>query len=537
MAKECLKNSNNERSQSHYITESNEKIIKELIDAFPAYVMLVDSDHRIILANKAVSRDLGADPKKIIGQYCPKIIHGIDGPIPGCPLEEATSRSQSIQVEVFDDKNGQWFKSGVYPIGKPERGHKAVFLHTIQNITEEKLAKEELQRNYDAEMVLNRLLHISLEGIPLNETLQRALDLFISIPWLSLESKGCIFLVNGQPEVLVMTVQRGLAESLLQSCSQIPFGKCLCGKAASNKKVLFMDHLDESHEIQYDGIVPHGHYCIPIMLKGKILGVINTYIKDGHKYSDREERFLINVSNLLAGIIARKRAEENLQISQNQLRELAAHLESIREEERTNLAREVHDELGQLLTGLKMDASWISKRIPRSEASLVEKAKAMGEMIDEAIETVKKVSTQLRPAVLDYLGLASAIEWQTKELEKHSEISFEFSSNPKDISLDRDLSTAIFRICQEALTNVVRHANATRVKVTLKEERQGIVMRIKDNGKGIDEGHISDFKSFGLLSMKERARHLGGQVEIKGAPGKGTLVLVRIPLANREESR
>ena len=503
---------------------------------FQFMLCLVDSDHRIILANKAVSRDLGADPKKIIGQYCPKTIHGLDGPFPGCPLEEAASRNQAVQVEIFDSRKGQWFKSGVYPIGKPKRGHKAIFLHTIQNITEEKLAKEELQRNYDAEMVLNQLLQMSLEDIPLKESLQRALNLLISIPWLSLESKGCIFLVEDQAEVLVMAVQKGLDDSLLQSCAQIPFGKCICGKAASNKKVLFINHVDESHEIQYDGIVPHGHYCIPIMLKGKILGVINTYIKHGHEYSDREERFLINVSNILAGIIARKRAEENLRISQNQLRELALHLESVREEERTNLAREIHDELGQLLTGLKMDASWMSKRIPQSEASLVEKAKAMGDLIDEAIETVKRVSAQLRPAVLDYLGLAAAIEWQTKELEKHSEISFEFKSNPKDISLDRDRSTAIFRICQEALTNVVRHANATRVKVTLKEERHGIVLRIKDNGKGIDEGHISDPKSFGLLSMKERARYWGGQVEIRGTPGKGTLVPVSIPLANQGES-
>jgi signal transduction histidine kinase len=510
--------------------------ISDVLDAFPFYVMLVDRDHHIILANKAVSRDLGSDPKKIIGQYCPKTIHGLDGPFPGCPLEEAASRSQSVQAEMFDSGKGQWFKSGAYLIRKPKRGHKAIFLHTIQIITEEKLAKEELQRNYAAEIVLNQLLQMSLEDIPLKETLQRALDLLISIPWLSLESKGCIFLVKDQAEVLVMAVQKRLDDSLLRSCAQIPFGKCICGMAASNKKVVFINQVDESHEIRYEGIVSHGHYCIPIMLKGKILGVINTYIKHGHEYSDTEERFLINVSNILSGIIVRKRAEESLRISQNQLRELARHLESIREEERTSLAREIHDELGQLLTGLKMDASWISKRIPPSEEFLVGKAKAMGEMIDGAIETVKRVSVQLRPAVLDYLGLAAAIDWQTKELEKHSEISFEFKSNLRGSYLDRDFSTAIFRICQEALTNVVRHADATRVKVTLREERRGIALKIKDNGKGIDAEHVSDPKSFGLFSMQERARHWGGQVKIKGTPGKGTLVLLRMPLANQGES-
>jgi PAS domain S-box-containing protein len=535
MAKEPLKNPNKDLSQSHYISGSK-KIIQEIIDASPVYVMLVDSDHRIILANKAVSRDLGADPKKIIGQYCPKTIHGLDGPIPGCPLEEAASRRRSSEVEIFDSAKGQWFKSGAYLIRRQERGHKALFLHTIRNITEEKLAKGELERNYDAEIVLNQLLKTSLEDIPLKEILQRALHLLISVPWLSLESKGCIFLVKDQSEVLVMAVQKGLDNSLLKSCAQIPFGKCICGKAAANKKALFVDHVDESHEIRYEGIVSHGHYCIPIMQKGKILGVINTYVKHGHVYSDREERFLINVSNILSGIIVRKRAEENLRNSQNQLRELALHLESIREEERTKLAREIHDELGQLLTGLKMDASWIAKRIPQSEASLVGKAKAMDDLIDEAIETIKRVSSQLRPAVLDYLGLAAAIEWQTRELEKHSEIRFDFKSFLRPLSLDRDRSTAIFRICQEALTNVVRHAKATRVRVTLREERHKIVLRIEDNGKGIDDGHISDLKSFGILGMKERAKHWGGQVEIKGTPGKGTSVLVRVPLPNQGES-
>jgi PAS domain S-box-containing protein len=239
--------------------------------------------------------------------------------------------------------------------------------------------------------------------------------------------------------------------------------------------------------------------------------------------------------HMVADITDRKQAEENLRVSQKQLRELALHLESVREDERTNLAREIHDELGQLLTGLKMDTSWMSKRIPQSETSLIGKAEAMGGLIDEAIETVKRVSAQLRPAVLDYLGLAAAIEWQTKELEKHSEISFEFKSHPRDIVLDRDRSTAIFRICQEALTNVVRHASATKVKVTLKEEPGSVILKVRDNGKGIEKEQLSDPKAFGIIGMRERAYSWGGEVEINGIPGKGTAVVVSIPLVNGEE--
>jgi len=236
--------------------------------------------------------------------------------------------------------------------------------------------------------------------------------------------------------------------------------------------------------------------------------------------------------HMIADITDHKQAEENLRVSQNQLRELALHLESVREDERTNLAREIHDELGQLLTGLKMDASWIAKRIPKGEGSLLEKTKTMNELIDEAVQTVKRISTELRPGVLDYLGLAAAIEWQTKELEKRSEISFEFKSHPRDIVLDRDRSTAIFRICQEALTNIVRHAGATRVEVTLKEEPDSVILRVRDNGKGIEKEQLSDPKAFGIIGMRERARSWGGEVEISGIPGRGTRVVVSIPLVN-----
>jgi signal transduction histidine kinase len=154
----------------------------------------------------------------------------------------------------------------------------------------------------------------------------------------------------------------------------------------------------------------------------------------------------------------------------------------------------------------------------------------MYELIDKAIQTVKRISGELRPGLLDDLGLAAAIEWQAQELRKRTDIDFEFRTSPKEITLDRERSTAIFRIYQEALTNVVRHANATRVKLTLQKKPGRILLRISDNGKGIEEEQLSDSKAFGLIGMRERARFWGGEVKISGTPGKGTVVAVSIPL-------
>ena len=238
--------------------------------------------------------------------------------------------------------------------------------------------------------------------------------------------------------------------------------------------------------------------------------------------------------HLVSDITDRKQAEEQIRTSREQLRELSLHLESVREEERTNIAREIHDELGQILTGLKIDLSWLTKRLPKEQLLLVEKTKSMYELIDIAVQTVKRISTELRPGALDDLGIAAATEWQAQEFEKRTDIKVQFKATPVDIVLDRNLSTAIFRIFQEALTNVVRHADATTVRVSLKKGKNGILLRVRDNGKGIEQKQIADPKAFGLIGMRERARFWGGEIRISGTPGKGTAIVVSIPPVSKE---
>ena len=179
----------------------------------------------------------------------------------------------------------------------------------IRDITERKKAEEVIQRNFDTQAAINWVLHISLEDIPLEAVLKQSLDLILSIPWLSFESKGSIFLVEGDPNKLVMKAQRGLADPLREECKIVPFGKCLCGRAAARGEVQFADSIDERHEIRYEGMVPHGHYCVPIMHAKTVLGVINMYIKEGHVRDEKEIEFLSAMASALAGIIQRNRAE------------------------------------------------------------------------------------------------------------------------------------------------------------------------------------------------------------------------------------
>ncbi|MDO8544842.1 MAG: histidine kinase [Opitutaceae bacterium] len=226
----------------------------------------------------------------------------------------------------------------------------------------------------------------------------------------------------------------------------------------------------------------------------------------------------------------RQRAEDKLRRSLEQLRALTTYLQYVREEERTRIAREVHDELGQALTGLKLDMSWLASRLPKTSPELAAKARTMTEHIDETIQTVRRIATELRPGILDSLGLVAAIEWQANEFQTRTGIPCQVRSTVADTEWEHDFTTVFFRIFQETLTNIIRHAKATRVEVRLNEEAGHLVLVVKDNGRGISEEEIAGTKSLGLVGMRERAMLIGGEVSLQGRPGKGTSVALRVPL-------
>jgi signal transduction histidine kinase len=226
-----------------------------------------------------------------------------------------------------------------------------------------------------------------------------------------------------------------------------------------------------------------------------------------------------------------KRVGENIVKSRDRLRNLLARLQTMLEEERTRISREIHDELGQALTALKLDLSSLGRML--SSDGLPKpfgKVQAMEQTVGQIIRTVRKISTELRPGVLDEFGLADAIEWQAKDFQNRTGISCKLSLHPTDKITDTVYSTAIFRIFQEALTNVMRHAAASQVTVGLEKVADRLLLEVRDNGIGIAEERIFDSKSLGLTGIRERVLRLGGEVSISGKPGKGTLLKVTLPL-------
>lgn len=224
------------------------------------------------------------------------------------------------------------------------------------------------------------------------------------------------------------------------------------------------------------------------------------------------------------------RAEEELLKSREDIRNLAKHLEEVREEERTGIAREIHDELGQQLTVLKMDVSWLNKRVTPQDEKIKERFGEMEKVIDETVKTIRRISSELRPSVLDNLGIIAALEWQSNEFENRTGIVTRFTADETSINLPVKTANGVFRIFQESLTNIARHANATEADVTVNFRDGTIVLEIKDNGNGFSREKVAAKKTLGILGMTERALLLNGKCNITSKPGKGTLVEVIIPV-------
>ncbi|HEX9172797.1 MAG TPA: histidine kinase [Telluria sp.] len=236
---------------------------------------------------------------------------------------------------------------------------------------------------------------------------------------------------------------------------------------------------------------------------------------------------------IMTNITDSKLEQQEVTRSRARLAELTAHIEQVKEQERTRIAREIHDDLGGNLTAIKMSLSMLAARLPEEQPLLLEKAAYVDALVDRTIDAVHRISLDLRPSTLD-LGIVDALEWQAREFEKQAGIACVFRASDKEIELDPDNAIALFRIFQEALTNIAKHAAASHVTVNLRRQRQHLTLTISDNGRGIQPTDRVKPNSFGLRGMSERARALGGTMTLSAASGGGTMVVIKIRLAGAD---
>jgi len=409
-----------------------------------------------------------------------------------------------------------------------------------REISQRKKAEEETQRSYDIQGVINRLLSLSLENVSLEDMLERAIDDITSIPWLSLESRGAIFLVEDDIEVLVMKAQRRLSMSLQTMCSSVPFGRCMCGRAALSGQTQFADHIDERHEHRYEGISAHGHYCVPIVSAGKVLGVINTYVKEGHTYNKKEEDFLRAVSAVLAGIIERKRGEQKQA-------ELLKQLESANKE-LNDFAHIVSHDLKAPLRGIKTLANWIS-------TDYADKFDQAGrEQIDLLLGRVDRMHN-LIDGILRYSRLGRVKEEKTKvDLNELVPNIIDLIAPPESITItiEDELpvieceKTRITQVFQNLLSNAVKYMDKPQgqIRIGCVQEDGFWKFSVADNGPGIEEKYFEKiFQIFqtlstrdevestgiGLTLVKKIVQMYGGRIWVESKIGEGSAFFFTLP--------
>jgi PAS domain S-box-containing protein len=467
-----------ERAESEAARELVTNILESVSDAFVA----LDNNWRYVYVNKKAAEIFNRHD--LVGKHIwTEFPEAIDQPFYKA-YQQAVREQTPLEIEEYYEPYGRWFENRIYP----SKDGLSIF---FQDVTERKLAREKIR---ETEERYRHIVDTANEGIWTIDAGQRTTyvnqRMADMLGYRAEEILGRDFRDFVEPESWEDT-KRNVDQRRAGVAEQYDFR--LCRKDGSDLWVL----------------------------------VSSSPIKD------RNGNYMGSLA-MVSDITQRKLAEVKLRESGEQLRALTARLESVRENERTHIAREIHDVLGQYLTSFKIDLSWLSRRLSQLDnkslhSLLSGRVKGMVDLVDETIVTIQNISSELRPGVLDSLGLGAAIEWQANEFQKRTEILCRCQLPDDAIDLTPDRSTALFRIFQEILTNVARHSGATEVEVILSCDSEGVLLTVRDNGRGVTESELTDFGSLGLLGMRERAALLGGEVSISGKPGEGTEVVARIP--------
>lgn len=486
-----LRDINDRKKAEQALVESEQKY-RTIIETAQEGIWQIDENEIITFVNKYMANLLGYSPAEMLGKNGFLFIDESAKSKAIKNIDERRNGFSSQHELTFFNKNGQTIHTLIQSTPLFKKDKYAGSLSMVLDITNRKKAEEELRSS-------ERKYRVLFEDNPL--------------PMLILE----------YPERNFVAVNKAFVEKFGYSRKEL---------ATMNIRQLRRpDEVHKSEEVERALI--HKHH-----FKG------NLYLrkKDGTDllFEVNALEILFNGKRVYMGsfndITEQEKAKDDLEQTNIQLRELASHLQNIREEERASMAREIHDELGQQLTAIKMDISWLNKKLSPTDETHKQKIKDLFGLIDNTIQTVRRISSELRPAVLDDLGLAEAIRWQIAEFKKRSGIPVNFSSNVDEQKFPADITTGIFRIFQESLTNIARHAEATLVICELKKLSGYLILKITDNGIGFDIHQKSKRKTLGLLGIKERIAMLNGKYQIVSEIKTGTSVSVKIPLPNHDKN-
>jgi len=520
---------------------------EKLLDSTPDAMLFVNTHNEIILVNAQFEKIFGYSQDEIVGKkldiLLPQrykknhsaMVHRFFG--------RPKTRAMGAHLEIYAiKKDGTEFSADI-SLSPLQTDEELFVTAAVRDITERKEAEEQIELNYYIQKVTNSMLKVSLEPLSLEEQFDRILDLILNVPSLSLQSKGAIFLKDPDAEVLTLKAQHGFTEANSLPCTEVPLGHCLCGKSASMSKLLYAEDIDGIHEIHDAKMFPHGHYCVPIVSGKNLLGLLNVYLQEGHKRSNREEDFLTSVTSTLAAIIERDRAKREKMDLQRQL----AQAEKLAALGRftANIAHEIRNPL----TSVGGFARRLSKTIPGETKGkdYVNIIIAEVTRLEKILKNVLSFSKESTPNFTEN-NLSEVIELvllMNEDLFRENSISIKRSfADLANFSFDKDM---IIEVMENIFLNAIDSMSgggSLTITTEKKDEPEGstIVIKIQDTGDGISEEQMEMiFEPFyttkiakqgtglGLSITKKIMESLGGTVGILSEVGKGSLVILSLP--------
>lgn len=484
-------------------------------DSAPIGMAIVGLDYRLLRVNKALCEALAYDEKELLASTFLDITHPDDKSrdrVLAAKLFRGEIPSYRLEKRYFNKKGSLvWLDLTAVAI-RNELGQPLYGLAMVEDITERRRAEEALRTSEERyrSFIVN-----SSEGIWRFET-ERPIDTKLPV-----DEQIALFYKYGYlaecNDAMALMYGHERADDIVGA----RFGDFALAANPANVHVL-RDFIDSGYRLQQVEITEPDTLRPRKCFSTSLIGIVIN-------------GFLLRVWGTQRDETQRKTAEIELEYSHQQLRSLAAYLQNLRERERSDIAREMHDVLGQGLTALKIDLAWIKKSLPDSSnkavlAGMANRLNDATRLLNDAIAAVKTLSTELRPGVLDKFGLVAAVEWQGQEFERRTGIKCESRLPNAELNIGPERSTAIFRILQEALSNVARHSTAKNVSIELKPNDQELSLKVRDDGRGINTDEALAPDSLGLLGMRERAQMVGGNFTVYGKPGEGTTAEARIPM-------
>ncbi len=519
------------------------------VEAGAEVAFVCDGRGAILSASETIARLLGRSSDSMLGQQLVQLAVREDEEVVGRGLAEAretgaSSFSASLRAQdgpPVQTKISAWLVEA----------HGTDLTLCLADSSDARRRVEESARLADTQKVISTILGLALEEIPLDELLRRTLDLILSVPWLSIERKGAIFLVEHEPEALVMKVNRGLSSPLLTSCAQVRFGRCLCGLAAMHREPIYSADLDERHTTRYPGIVEHGHYCVPICSGDSTLGVINTYLAPGHERSEVELEFLTAVANTLAGVIIRRRSDAE--------RHRAERMSQAKSEFLGLVSHELLTPVTAVMLScerLERDratplATRHAEILTRMEGALARLASTIRMLLEHARLDSAGPSVGLEP--VDLADLTARVVEEVRPLaeRKGLAVRLELESPVPPLRTDERLLKVVIG---NLVSNAVKFTRAGSVVVRVGYRDGSHRVAVEDTGPGIPAGERARiFEPFepleplsnkhvpgmglGLALARRLTNALGARLELESANGHGSTFVVTLPEASGIQDR